>query len=138
MDEDGQEEMDVGNLPRKENNTNYRAHANYRGYYRTAGRPRSMRIELPRKQQTGNVNENTENEQNDWEENIFYTQEEILSALRDIGIKEEMLKGLEIIRDSVIFIVFSQYGDRNRFLDKKIKLRESTLNLSHPNPNFNC
>ena len=34
-------------------------------------------------------------------------------------------------------MVFNTYGDRNRFLNKTVTVRDKTLNFDHPNPAFN-
>ena len=90
----------------------------------TAGRPRSVRIDI----RTIYKDDETETQ--------YVTREEILKSLYDKEIKKEELQGIEIQSKHTVYAVFNSYGDRNKHLNKRIMLRETSLHLEHPNPSF--
>jgi hypothetical protein len=91
----------------------------------TAGRPRSVRLDIREL-----IDEHRD------EPHEAVNREEVLRALSDSGIKKEALQGIEIQGQHTVYIVFKNYGERNRFLRKTINLREREVTLDHPNPMF--
>ena len=95
-----------------------------RSSFSTAGRPRSVRID---------VKKFFMNKEKDVPP---ITREEILKALQETGINREMLHGIEVQNNHTVYVVFGNYGDRNKFLDKNTTIREENLVLQHPSPYF--
>jgi hypothetical protein len=93
----------------------------------TAGRPRSLRIDTRPVFESNESDTNTEH----------LTREEILTSLHANGINKEDLQGIEIQGRHTVYAVFHNYGTRNRFMNKRLTVRDKLLHLEHPNPTFN-
>ena len=91
-----------------------------RSYFSMAGRPRSVRLD---------VKGLFQDKENDIPP---ITCEEILKALLETGIDKKMLHGIEVLNNNTVYVVFDNYGERNKFLDKTTMIRGQSLALQHP------
>ena len=91
-----------------------------RSSFSMAGRPRSVRLD---------VKGLFQDKENDIPP---ITREEILET----GIDKKMLHGIEVLNNNTVYVVFDNYGERNKFLDKTTMIRGQSLALQHPSPNF--